>query len=402
MVTEDLNITTVTKTGETDGGDIGLPFNLSSEDFNKTEIKEENSVITEVPPGTTPGVKTDENSSEVIKEAASTTVDIDGVNYKLDDKGNAVSDAGDIFKTKEELDALATEVPEIGVIEEFITKSGFIPLDANGNPLVFEDTPEDLITCAQEYGKFLAKKENNELLERFPDAKEFLQHQLNGGTTENFRKFTAPDWKSIEITKDTPKERKLEIITANFKNKGFSEEKAKRFTEQIVAGGDLEIEAKEALQDLVKLQEDAEEITKAQLKAQALAYEAKQKETWDAIETAVIKKGVIKNFLIPAEDREKFYNYIGKPLNTKGETQAVIDETNEDLETSLVIDFLRYKKFDLKTLINNIAITQKVQNLRSRLSNKTTKDLTNGSTINQSDKTNVKVADGLSLESLFK
>jgi hypothetical protein len=50
-----------------------------------------------------------------------------------------------------------------------------------------------------------------------------------------------------------------------------------------------------------------------------------------------------------------------------GRSQAMIDAENASVEDTLMLEYLRYKGFDLKSLVQTAAQTQRVQSLRDRI-----------------------------------
>ena len=75
----------------------------------------------------------------------------------------------------------------------------------------------------------------------------------------------------------------------------------------------------------------------------------------------------INQVSIDAKDQEGFLDYISKPINSKGQSQADLDRGKEDLEAKLLFDFFRYKGYDFETFINNRVGSKRVESLREQL-----------------------------------
>ena len=61
---------------------------------------------------------------------------------------------------------------------------------------------------------------------------------------------------------------------------------------------------------------------------------------------------------------KKFFEYIAKPVNEEGHSQAILDEYNSDIDTRLFLTYLRYNKFDLKNLVKEAVAESKVKSLK--------------------------------------
>ena len=97
-----------------------------------------------------------------------------------------------------------------------------------------------------------------------------------------------------------------------------------------------------------------------QQKAEAEAY-------WSSVQDT-ISTGNLKGLSIPQRTRGKFYDWMTNPINEQGATQRDLDRQNIDQETALAVEYLLYQGFDLRKLATSAAATQKVSNLKSKLS----------------------------------
>ena len=292
------------------------------------------------------------------------SVEINGVLHQINENGEAVDETGQIVLTKEEVEELKNPTPLL--IDEIKSKLGFDYKNEKGEVLNFDDSVDGILSLVKESATIIAKQNESKLFEKFPQAKKFVEHLINGGTESNFLNFQKPSFLNVKINEDTSEQEKLNVVVENFLSKGFQKDKAVKMAEMLKQTSDLDKEAEEALKEL---QEQEITFTKKQeeiLKAEKQRQDKEIQEQWNEIGN-IIKKGTVLNFNIPEADKSGFLAYISKPIDEKGNTQEMAEVNKENLETSLALSFLRYKKFNLSNLINNAATTQKINNLRDRI-----------------------------------
>ena len=95
--------------------------------------------------------------------------------------------------------------------------------------------------------------------------------------------------------------------------------------------------------------------------------EAKNLEAYWNNVNSVITNGKLKDINIPNAEKEDFFKYLAVPINSKGESQEMIDAEKEDEEDRLLLSYLRFKKFNLNDLVNLKAKTNRLEQLRSRV-----------------------------------
>ena len=92
-----------------------------------------------------------------------------------------------------------------------------------------------------------------------------------------------------------------------------------------------------------------------------------QKEFWDGVADTIEKSQEFAGITIPQRDKNKFFNYISKPVDQEGRTQRDLDHSNAEIDVKLAIDYLMYKGFDINSLISKKAKTQSTRTLRDKL-----------------------------------
>ena len=307
-------------------------------------------------------------------------VEIDGVQYKLDDKGNALNDKGEVFKSKAELDQLELDnLPPLAV--EIAQKLGYTPLDEKGNPKVYQDTIEDTVEAVKDIATEMNKKFREEFLNSDPEFKEFVEYKARGGKLEDFVQKKTSSWKSVRL--DESNEAQLEsVVIADLVASGMSDEQAKETASLYKDTKKLKEFGKAAYQRLVTFEDNVEKQEKLEFETRQKQQQEDNVKFWTSVKT-VIDKGVINGIIIPESDKESFNNYLSKAVDNKGNSQRNLDRMKLPLEQSLQLDYLLFKGFNLDTLVKSRANTQIVNRLRDRINKNNQSGLVGGEGANK-------------------
>ena len=93
---------------------------------------------------------------------------------------------------------------------------------------------------------------------------------------------------------------------------------------------------------------------------------------------------------IPAVEKQKFFDYMAQDVGN-GYSAAQIDELKQDIPTQVMLRYLRFKKFDFGTLINQLAKQERVKSLTEQISKSSAIQMTetpnfdNGQSVNLND-----------------
>lgn len=302
-------------------------------------------------------------ASDTLPEA----VEIEGIKYKLDDKGNALDDKGAIFKTKEQLDEL--EAIDEPVVDIIIKKAGFELKGDDGKPLLFEDTEEGIIQAALAIGKASAIKEREDLIKSDPEFEEFIEHKKRGGSLRDFAEKKTNSFSNIKLDENNEGQL-MNIIMTDLLATGMSEDQAKITADMYKDTKRLKEFGKAAFERLVKNEKEVEEAEKKAFETRQKDYTEQVQNHWKSVKE-VVNKGALNNLVIPEADKEAFYKYIAMRADDKGRSQRDLDMSKLPLERSLQLDYFLFKGFDLSKLITNAASTQRARTLRDKLKEKT-------------------------------
>jgi hypothetical protein len=354
-----------------------------------------------IPPATPPDVP------DVIPEAAK--VEVDGVIYTLDDKGNAIDDNKAIKYSADELKALE-EVDAPSSLEEIFKLTNIVPNDENGTPIEYENSPEgiakyvdDVYTIASNQAVEAYK---NALFGTYPILMDVVKHlNNNNGSFDNF--VPTVNYNDIQLDADNEEQLKNIIYTARGK-RGESKEKIDKYYNYLKDSKTIFTEAEEELNYL------KESLTQEEKEQQLVIKEREAKELQDAInywgvtvdnkgnmsvanvENSVydiIKKGKFKigedtynipdkikindNGKIVYATRDDFFRYIYEPvqvvINSKTQTMTrheydlTIENSKRDIHADVFDAFKRFVNYNTDQFIkeainkNNVEAIKKLK-----------------------------------------
>ena len=346
------------------------------------------------------------NNDNNNNDAPPTEVEVDGVTYKFDDKGNAVNEKGEIVYTKDKIEELKNGNDTEAGIDDIIKYTNIIITDDTNKPVTYENSVEGITTYVNDVytkGKVEGQQEyHNNLISTYPILEDVIQHLiLNQGSLKDFGKEIS--YKSVEFKEeesfliDTIKQARI--------IKGDTPEEADRFVKMSKDDNTLSRDGKIAF-DFIQNKEKAERDARQKLIDDAEANNAKAiKEYWDSVNNIITKEKTIKlndtEYKLPEVFRIKdkdgkivtktssdFYDYLYKveQFNVNGQivraTRHQIDKHIEDSKRTVHHDIydalLRFTKKDISQLVEQRANDKTVNNMKRKLS----------LTTNRSNKTN--------------
>lgn len=327
-------------------------------------------------------------------------VEIDGVDYTIDKEGNAVSADGS-KKTKSELTSLTSVVPDSSISSDFTwddirAELGVQPTDENGTPIEYTNDREGLKKYTLDsFKQYRVAIENDILTNFFEDNKDIHQayiHKIRTGSIEDFN--AQPDWNDFDIT--NANEQELEqIYRAYRKSIGDDNDTIEDLVSVAKTNKNLAIKAAAGKEYFVRRQEQEkaeadkiEQTTRRKEEDDAKAYWTNVKNTIDAgkvkiddVELTipevikVTKGGTVKQY-----SKSDFYKYLTVPKTFEvnkqkvNATQYQYDKFLEDNARTHNHDVLdAFKTFvggDLKQLIQRAVDTNKVNEVKRRLTSK--------------------------------
>lgn len=316
-----------------------------------------------------------------VKLSEGDTINVDGVDYTIDAKGNAIAADGTVFRTATELaELIAQNGSEPSVLNQLQTRFGSDFKDENGNPIVFDDNEEGIAayveTVVQSRVKEAQTAAINNLFETYPQVEQVINHLKLNGTLDDF--VEIPDRSQITVSKDN-EEQQAAFIREEWKLSGKKGD-VNKFIDYCKNAGilyDTAVESKEAV-DSIYESRLAEQ--KAQVEAKEAAAAAEEKAYWENVEKT-ISKGELLGYSIPEQiqcnrdgkkvmlSRKDFLKYVSTPVDSEGNTAYMLDEAKVDsdarMQDDLLKAFLRFTGGDYASLVGMAVNKQKVLSIRT-------------------------------------
>lgn len=285
---------------------------------------------------------------------------IDTGEVPTDEKGNQIKADGSIFRPAEDLQPRFIDATR----EIFEAEIPMTMLDAEGKPKVYADSVEGVAEYTKDVYNQAQINSVSEFLNSNPKVKDFFFHIANGNDAESYE-LKPVDYGSIDLN-TLEKADKLNLIKTSLEKQKVQNAKSLMTAYELANDELINTTAADALITLNNLTQADTAKREADYLAQVEAQKQEDAKYWNEVKSAV-QAGAIKNIKIPDAEKEGFFKYLAVPTNSKGLSQAQLDAEAEDLETALMIDYLRYKKGNIDDLINLRAKTSKVDAIRQRM-----------------------------------
>ena len=249
------------------------------------------------------------------------------------------------------------------VVSEILEKLGYETEEE------YDDTTEGLLAMTQDVGKQMAEDQLDGLFENFPLVKNHLEYVLNGGDSQDFMQAYDPnlDYNKVELNEDDVRSQKA-ILSDYFTTKGHDKEFIDELLEDYQDNGKLLDKATAAKNALAKSQETQRSQLVEQRKAQRAEETKQQQNFWNGVHETIENSDEFAGVNVPKRDKNKFFEYLSRPVDQDGRTQRDLDHSESELETKLAIDYLMFKGFDLSKLVDTKAKTKNAKSLRDRIS----------------------------------
>ena len=287
---------------------------------------------------------------------------IDTGEVLLDAQGNQIDETGKIIKPASEVNVANTiiELSKNAIEQEL----GFTLLDSEGKPKSYSNSVEGSTELLKDVATNATVNAVTAFLNSNPELKDIYFHLANGGKLDDYTASNI-DYTTVDVT-TLDRTGKLNYIKQSFeqqgvKNAGSLIKTLEQSSDEALtqAAADAFITLKQVSED-AKVQREREYQLNQQKEAQAL------EEYWNNV-NSVITNGKLKDINIPNAEKDDFFKYLAMPINSKGESQEMIDAEKEDNEDRLLLSYLRFKKFNLNDLVNLKAKTNRLEQLRSRV-----------------------------------
>lgn len=316
-------------------------------------------------------VKTPEEVEEMLKASKE-----DEVNYFLDDDENLVDAEGNIVVKKDDIqrdeegNILLPAAQEEALMDELVTigrEKGFEFKDAEGNTVSFPDTKEGYFQYAEALGNQMANEHQAQLQEAFPEAYALMEHMIAGGDASKFyeSRMNMTDYSQVNYDKNNKEGRKMVIKDFLTKVQKNNDEMADYMIKAMTDSGDIDKFYDSSINGLRQHQDALKKEEVAQRKAAIKEREENTVKYWNGIGD-IITDGKLHSIHIPDHEKKEFFSYLSKDSDGKGNSAATRRKAELTPQQLLEVDYLIYKGFNLKKLIEAQAKEDKAAGLRKR------------------------------------
>lgn len=354
---------------------LEIEFDIASIDdvVEASETKEETTV--EEPKAT------EEDKKEEVVETAS-------------EKKEELEDIETPESSDERVEETSEEESDDSVVSEIISKLGY---DVEGD---FEDSTEGIIELTKNVSEKMAEETLENIFNQHPSIKQHLDFVMAGGDPNAFTAIQREQaFSDVEIDEKNTDLQK-QVLKSYFEARGDEGSFINDMIETYEDKGQLFEKANQAKSALVK----AQEAKKARLlegqKAEAEARAKQAEETWNTVRDTVSKAEELSGIPISQRDRNKFIDFISKPIDNRGTTARDEAASKLTLEEQLAMDFFLFKGKDFKKLMNVKARTAASKSLRGRLKAETGK-VKGGKSDPRIKGSTTSAADDIALDDLF-
>jgi len=232
----------------------------------------------------------------------------------------------------------------------------------------YAETEEGLAEFTKDIAQEIAEDQLEGLFKQFPLVQKHLDFVMAGGDPEKFFDAYNPNksFENMEIEQDDSRTQKY-MITEFLRSKGHDDEFIKDMINDYEDSGKLYDRAKVAQRNLSNIQkQERDNMVKQQQEAQQRAAEENER-FWEGVANTIQEGKEFAGIRIPDREKAKFFDYISEPINENGQTRRDVDYSKANIEAKLALDYLMYKGFNLKDIIDVKAKTASATSLRDKV-----------------------------------
>lgn len=232
----------------------------------------------------------------------------------------------------------------------------------------YAETEEGLAEFTKDVAQEIAEEQLEGLFKQFPMVQKHLDFVMAGGDPEKFFEAYNPrtSFENMEIEQDDSRTQKY-MISEFLRSKGHDDEFIKDMINDYEDSGKLYDRAKVAQRNLANIQkQERDNMVRQQQEAQQRAAEENER-FWEGVASTIQEGKEFAGIRIPDREKAKFFDYISEPVNENGQTRRDVDYSKANIEAKLALDYLMYKGFNLKDIIDVKAKTASASSLRERV-----------------------------------
>lgn len=251
--------------------------------------------------------------------------------------------------------------------------------------LTDDEKPENSLEGMITYFKDLANNTAATIINKHDEVSKLYDFMENGGKPEEFFKMytdTDVNFDKIDLN-DADNQKVLVEQLYKLKFPKLTEERRKEKITKLEDSGDLEAEAKDALDELKENDLQRKEKILAEQKEKAKEAETNRLNYWNGIKDTITKSEDLGGFKIKETDKMKFYKYIseiGKDGLTEHQRKA-----QKNPNSALVSAYLDFINYDIESVKRSVKtdVTKEIKKTLTKIGD--TQKKTNSKDINMPD-----------------
>ena len=264
----------------------------------------------------------------------------------------------------------------------------------------YAETEEGLAEFTKDIAQNIAEEQLEGLFKQFPLVQKHLDFVMAGGDPEKFFDAYNPraSFENIELEQEDSRTQKY-MISEFLKTKGHDDEFIKDMINDYEDSGKLYDRAKVAQRNLATMQKQERDSMVREQQEQQMRAQQENERFWEGVASTIQEGKEFAGIRIPDREKAKFFDYISEPISENGQTRRDKDYAEANLEAKLALDYLMYKGFNLKDIIDVKAKTASATSLRDKV--RQNEERVKSMQVN--DRKNKKFdADNLDLKALFE
>ena len=232
----------------------------------------------------------------------------------------------------------------------------------------YAETEEGLAEFTKDIAQEIAEDQLEGLFKQFPLVQKHLDFVMAGGDPEKFFDAYNPNksFENMEIEQDDSRTQKY-MITEFLRSKGHDDEFIKDMINDYEDSGKLYDRAKVAQRNLSNIQKQERDNMVRQQQAEQQRAAEENERFWEGVANTIQEGKEFAGIRIPDREKAKFFDYISEPINENGQTRRDVDYSKANIEAKLALDYLMYKGFNLKDIIDVKAKTASATSLRDKV-----------------------------------
>jgi len=326
---------------------------------------------------------TDENKAikaELLTKYGGTAVDTEGnvvdaegnikgafadiAKYMMEDEALTVNADGDEVNAEGEVTRTAYQLAvDTTAVNKIHDNSDYEFKGEDGNNKVYTDNDEGVMDFATDVANDMNEEWKEAFFAQNAELQDVSKHLLGGGTMADYE--ASVDYSDIDTTKLSATEQEA-YVRKSLQISQLPADQVDSIVQMYKDGNALGKQVDAAIANLTKHEADKSTNATAAYEAQIEANNAAADKYWNEVD-AIVEKGDLAGISVPKAEKSAFTTYLSAPVNKKGQSQDMLDESSATEQQKLAAAYIRFKKYDYSTLGKGQASNERVKSLREQM-----------------------------------